>query len=131
MKFVVYRSQCISNPFAMEDLDILRTALAENARNNISGFLLRTKLHYFQYFEGAPFRVDQLEQKLKKDRRHREYVCLERGSTLHRKFPGWTMGYADQRSNPLNLLLTPHSDAPTVIETLLDVARREAKRLAY
>lgn len=92
--FVVYRSQCFNRKFDIDDVDILRAALAFNPAMGITGFLLRTKMHYFQEIEGPKEAIHDLVDRIRKDQRHVDFEVLCSGQRGARDFADWDMGYS-------------------------------------
>lgn len=93
-KYFLLRSRCVFGQFSLEDLDIFKCALENNSNFGVSGFLYRTKTHYFQCLEGKDGVIDQLLNNLERDRRHYEIQLLASGVLTFPKFSGWSMGYA-------------------------------------
>lgn len=128
MKFKLYSSVCVGTPFENLDLDIMRSALANNAKFGITGFLYRNKTNYFQYFEGHEEYVDQLTANLIADRRHFSFQILTVGDVLTRRFANWSMGYSRHSDeNDKSQFIRP-SDPPT--EILSHLLRESERQLA-
>lgn len=114
LRYYLYRSQCAISPFDIRDVDILRTALSSNPVFGVTGFLYKSRTHFFQYFEARSEVADQLFANLHKDRRHFNIQILLTGEIAFPKFSGWSMGYADHsEADPLNRIEL--DDPPTTI----------------
>lgn len=118
MQFCLYRSECVFCPFDLQDLRILQTALSENSKNRLTGFLHRNKTHYFQYLEGPSTPLCETFEKIRCDRRHINLHVLLEGRTLSRRFSEWSMGYSQEQMTAPFSRLTEASTAETVIAFL-------------
>lgn len=124
MKFAIYNSRSLSDAFQQTDLDILRTAVAFNAANDITGFLHRSAEHYYQYIEGPAEVLDVLLARIAKDARHTDFTLLQTGETDLRRFAGWSMGYSRIAQDAQRAVLHPTTNG----EVVADFLRQEAKQ---
>lgn len=94
---IAYRSLAVFPRGHVSDLDILRTAVVENQKWGVTGFLGRYNNIFLQILEGEPEQVQALMRNIQKDRRHNELELLSEGFVKERSFADWSMGYADLR----------------------------------
>jgi FAD-dependent sensor of blue light len=94
VEFFLYSSSCKSRQFEGCDLDIMRTALTNNAIHGVTGFMHRNKTHYFQCIEGRSEHIEKLVSNLKADERHFDFQTLMTGDIAAPRFSGWSMGYS-------------------------------------
>jgi hypothetical protein len=75
-----------------EDVEaILRTARASNALDGITGLLVFNGTHFMQVVEGAPHAIDDLIDRLRRDRRHSGLEIRDEREIEQRFFPDWSM----------------------------------------
>ncbi len=112
MKRITY----ISRPCqAMSDDDMQALSdfcSAGNRKDQITGVLLYFCGLFFQTIEGEDERIDKLFARIRKDRRHKDVLCLKMESgNLGRMFPDWSMRYinletsVEDLNRPVRLLL--------------------------
>jgi len=74
------------------DLEAIhRTARDVNALEGITGLLIFNGTHFLQIIEGAPNAIDELIERLRRDRRHSGLEVRDERSIATRSFPDWTM----------------------------------------
>lgn len=76
---------------------IVKAAREFNGSHGITGLLVFDGERFCQYIEGPAPAMQSLIEKLEVDPRHADFTPLhfERGAADDRRFPGWSMGYAD------------------------------------
>ena len=75
-----------------EDVEsILRTARELNAIEGITGLLVFNGTHFMQIVEGSAQAVDDLVDRLRRDRRHSGVEVRDERAIEHRFFADWTM----------------------------------------
>jgi len=75
-----------------EDLEsIHRTARDINALEGVTGLLIYNGVHFLQVIEGAPDAIDDLVERLRRDRRHSGLEIRDEHLAEQRTFPDWTM----------------------------------------
>ncbi|MGE8317452.1 MAG: BLUF domain-containing protein [Comamonas sp.] len=76
---------------------IVKTAREFNGAHGITGLLVFDGERFCQYIEGPASAMQGLVEKLEADSRHTDFTPLhfERRTDAGRRFPGWSMGYAD------------------------------------
>lgn len=72
--------------------DILAASRRNNAPLNITGILLHSDTHFFQYIEGDEETLDLLYDKIKRDQRHSNVILIAKSAINERNFPTWQMG---------------------------------------
>lgn len=92
---LAYESQA-SVPLTEPDLlDLLGRSRAKNARLGISGILLYRQGTFLQVLEGPRAEVDALYATISADSRHHAVDTVLVEDRRERRFPDWTMGFAD------------------------------------
>ena len=80
--------------FALQagDLEAIhRTAREANALEGITGLLIFNGTQFLQIIEGAPNAIDELVEKLRRDRRHSGLEIRDEREVSVRSFPDWSM----------------------------------------
>ena len=130
MQFYLYSSRCMSRQFEACDLDIMQTALTNNARHGVTGFLHRNGTHYFQCIESRREHVEKLTLNLKADERHIDFRTLISGDIIAPRFSGWSMGYSQ---TPIDAEapngITASDPAEVILAYLLSEADRQMANL--
>lgn len=123
MKRITYTSR-LAPPFSEDVLESIGAASARSNRElGVTGVLVYFSGHFFQVIEGDEQAIDTLYDKIRKDRRHRDVLCLkaEHGIAA-RLFPEWSMNVINLDRNtdalirPLRILLQTIAEAHTIIE---------------
>ncbi len=92
---LAYESQA-SVPLTTPDLlDLLGRSRTKNARLGITGILLYRRGRFLQVLEGPRAQVDELYATIAADSRHQEVSTVLVEDRRERRFPDWTMGFAD------------------------------------
>ena len=75
-----------------EDLNAIhRTARELNAIDGITGLLVFNGTHFLQIVEGAEQAIDELVERLRRDRRHTGLEVRDERKIDGRSFPDWSM----------------------------------------
>ena len=75
-----------------DDLEAIhRTARETNALAGVTGMLIFNGVHFLQVIEGAPNAIDDLVERLRRDRRHSGLEIRDEHEAEQRTFPGWSM----------------------------------------
>jgi hypothetical protein len=93
LKYLAYVSRqsfILSNE---EVSDLLNTCRTNNSKAAITGMLIYFDGTFVQFLEGPENNIDQLFQKIKKDKRHQDVVLLIDGNQAEREFSNWSMAY--------------------------------------
>jgi len=115
---LVYRSTAAGSTESLTLLaELLGEAQRNNARDGLTGALAAHDGQFLQVLEGTPAALDNLQRRLKQDRRHRDIVVLGRMRAEGRAFEGWSM--ASARITPA---LKPELDA-LMAESAPSIAR--------
>ena len=95
------------------DFDILRTSHANNAAKGMTGFLIRTPVHFLQLLEGRKDDIDAAMARIQTDDRHLGLRIFYRGEAEQRSFQSWEMGFAGLDDDRLDVAMrtAPENDA--------------------
>ncbi len=92
---LLYRSRLksgrVDSPLAMLR-DIVKTSVANNARQDITGYLLFDGDHFLQILEGPDQAVRETYERIVKDPRHRDVEIMSESTVPERAFGAWAMG---------------------------------------
>ena len=92
---LAYESQA-SVPFTEPDLlDLLDRSRTKNADVGVTGILLYRQGTFLQVLEGQRAQVDALYATISSDDRHHAVDTVLVEERQERRFPDWTMGFAD------------------------------------
>ncbi len=92
---LAYESQA-SVPLTTPDLlDLLTHSRENNTRTGVTGILLYRRGTFLQVLEGPREQVDALYAVIARDPRHRDVSTVLAEDRRERRFPDWTMGFAD------------------------------------
>ena len=92
---LAYESQA-SVPFTEPDLlDLLSRSRANNAERDVTGILLYRQGTFLQVLEGPRAKVEELYARISADTRHHAVDTVLVEDRQERRFPDWTMGFAD------------------------------------
>lgn len=85
--------------------DIVSTARRNNAKYDITGFLMFDRERYHQIIEGEEASIERLYENIIRDVRHTNLQMLERTPITSRGFPDWSMGsfLSVDRSHPVQV----------------------------
>ena len=98
IKYILYVSEVSDTCGDKETADILRTSRTNNAKNAVTGMLVRKNRQFLQYIEGPEKSIEELYAKIERDDRHRLVKIIEEGSAEDRVFYDWEMGFADEQN---------------------------------
>ena len=98
LKFILYVSEVSDHCGDRETFDILKTSRANNAKQSVTGMLVRKEKEFLQFIEGPAEVVDALFSKIEVDDRHRSVKLVEQRMTSDRVFYDWEMGFADEQN---------------------------------
>lgn len=84
-----------THEFGQDELsELLQAARLTNSRLGVTGMLLFAEGTFFQVLEGPPRTVDDLYERISRDRRHSEVAKIIREPIARRSFDEWTMGFS-------------------------------------
>jgi hypothetical protein len=92
---LAYESQASVPLTAPDLLDLLARSRENNARSGVTGILLYRHGTFLQVLEGPRAEVDGLYATIAGDSRHHEVSTVLVEERPARRFPDWTMGFAD------------------------------------
>ena len=95
------------------DFDILRKSHANNAAVGMTGFLIRTPVHFLQLLEGKKEDIDAAMARITTDDRHLSVRIFYRGEAEEPSFKSWEMGFAGLDDDRLDEAMrnAPENDA--------------------
>jgi hypothetical protein len=73
--------------------EMLEETRETNAKVGITGILLYEGGSFLQVLEGDQDAVMRLASRIKEHHRHKDFQILLRGTSEHRLFPNWSMGF--------------------------------------
>lgn len=89
---LIYVSKRDSSCTDAEIEKILAACQVNNKELDITGVLLYSKTHFVQYLEGDYKKIMGLYDKIKTDKRHKNFSLISTSITKERLFPSWEMG---------------------------------------
>ena len=92
---LAYESQASVPLTAPDLLDLLARSRAHNAEAGVTGILLYRHGTFLQVLEGPHAQVDALYATIARDSRHHDVKTVLVEDRAGRRFPDWTMGFAD------------------------------------
>lgn len=92
LRQLFYISRAAGDLNDVEVRRILQISQRNNRRQDITGCLLYTGRHFAQVLEGEPALLDELAERIARDRRHSDFVVAIDHHVLTRTFPDWSMG---------------------------------------
>lgn len=84
---------------------LMHQARRRNAQLGLTGMLLHAEGSFFQVLEGLPEAVDGLYERIERDPRHTDVVCIVREPITQRAFDAWTMGFVNASARDLGGLV--------------------------
>ena len=91
LKSLTYTSRAELDLTAADLEAIHRSARELNALDGITGLLVFNGTHFLQIVEGAPAAIDDLVERLRRDRRHSGFEIRDEHPVETRSFPDWSM----------------------------------------
>jgi hypothetical protein len=91
LKTLTYTSRARLDMSDDELNDIQRSARSLNAIDGITGLLLFDGVRFLQLIEGSEDAVDNLAERLRRDRRHSDFEVRDERFSDARSFPDWSM----------------------------------------
>jgi hypothetical protein len=79
--------------------NIIESSIKFNGNNNITGCLIYSNGEFLQLLEGEKEIVQNLFDKIKKDKRHKNVILLGEDSKDLRLFPKWSMAFQNLDSD--------------------------------
>jgi class 3 adenylate cyclase len=120
MKRLTYISKFADQLSDKDIEEIGRVSQKNNKRDNITGVLLCSGGFFYQIIEGDEDPVDRLYEKILKDERHTDILCLKSEENISdRLFPDWSMQTINLDRNT-DLLIRP---IRTMLQTIVESQR--------
>lgn len=101
---IAYRSIATQRLSPLELDALLVDARVFNAAVGVTGVLFHHDGRFFQYIEGEAAGLDQVYERIRKARAHRELVELLHGPVAQRQFERWHMGFCQTPESTLQAL---------------------------
>ena len=103
LEHLIYASVATRNFEASQLAELLQKARAANEGCGLTGMLLHVDSDgsFFQVIEGEPEAIDQLFERLLRDKRHSQLTTIIREPIAKRSFKEWTMGFSSVSSEKL------------------------------
>ena len=103
LEHLIYASVAAQNFEASQLAELLQKARAANERCGLTGMLLHVDSDgsFFQAIEGETEAIDQLLERLLRDKRHSHLTTIIREPIAKRSFKEWTMGFSSVSSEKL------------------------------
>ena len=112
---ILYRSIPAEADFHRSDIAILRSAIRNNARVGITGYLWRANGQFFQALHGPAAALEVLIAKIKSDPRHAEMeILLDTEADPQTPFAEWSMGYDHFLAMELGVDLEEGDERPSL-----------------
>ena len=93
LRAILYQSHAGTEFPSNEDYAILEKAWSNNRCLGVTGYLLRSRLKYFQFLEGEAEALEDLLGRIRTDQRHDGLEVLLDETVSERRFTGWAMGF--------------------------------------
>lgn len=90
---VLYKSTALTDPFSPEEQTLMDFILPENKKLGITGFLVRTETHFYQYLEGKDRTIREVLERIRRNPLHTDFKILTQATSKDRNFPRWYMEY--------------------------------------
>ncbi|MGI4755304.1 MAG: BLUF domain-containing protein [Janthinobacterium lividum] len=106
---------------------ILHTARENNKAVSVTGALLFNTEYFAQVLEGPRTAVEDIFERIQRDRRHSQVTVVDNGWAETRNFPDWAMAHVAQSpevvpeglANTLHVaMLRPHESGTEVLDLL-------------
>ena len=91
LKSLTYTSLAALDLTTQDLLDVQRSSQAINALEGTTGLLIFNGTHFLQVVEGTPEAIDDLLERLRRDRRHYGIEVRDLRMVDERCFPDWSM----------------------------------------
>lgn len=113
---------------------ILTSARKNNSVCSVTGALLFNEEYFAQVLEGPQLAVEEIFERIQRDRRHGQVTVVDNGWAQARDFPDWAMAHVRPKQNTsltgmaatLNLaLIKPHKSGAEVLNLLKSLVAEE------
>ena len=124
LRQLFYLSRAAAALTDLEVRQILQISQRNNRRKDITGCLLYTGRHFAQVLEGERALLDELVDRIARDKRHTELVVAIDQQVSVRRFPDWSMGIlykSDAADRIEDALVSGRLSAELALELLADV----------
>jgi len=90
---VTYLSQATSNFSSIDLINLLQQCHLNNPKRGLTGLLIFGNNTFLQTIEGKKTIVEELIEKISKDKRHTKFQILSKQSIDNRQYRNWAMGF--------------------------------------
>lgn len=90
---ITYLSQAVSNFSSIDLLYLLEQCHINNPKLGLTGLLIFGNQTFLQTIEGEDYIVDELIEKISKDKRHIKFKILSKQLIENRQYSNWAMGF--------------------------------------
>ena len=90
---ITYLSQALSNFSSIDLLHLLEQCHTNNPKLGLTGLLIFGNETFLQTIEGEDHIVDELIEKISKDKRHTKFQILSKQLIENRQYSNWAMGF--------------------------------------
>jgi hypothetical protein len=91
---LIYASAATQDFGTAELTALLQQSREANERLGLTGMLLYSEGNFFQVLEGEPAAVNQLYEKIGRDKRHNQCTLIIKEPIARRLFENWSMGFS-------------------------------------
>jgi hypothetical protein len=90
---ITYLSQATSNFSSIDLINLLQQCHLNNPKRGLTGLLIFGNNTFLQTIEGKKTIVEELIEKISKDKRHTKFQILSKQSIDNRQYRNWAMGF--------------------------------------
>jgi hypothetical protein len=90
---ITYLSQATSNFSSIDLINLLQQCHLNNPKRGLTGLLIFGNNTFLQTIEGKKTIVEELIEKISKDKRHTKFQILSKQSIDNRQYSNWAMGF--------------------------------------
>jgi hypothetical protein len=127
---IIYQSKALVDALSAEEQALMDYVLVENRKLNVTGFLMRTNTHYYQYLEGKEQTINELLKRIGENPLHTDFRILCQNDEKRRKFPRWYMEYyflTDLKAQKrLGDCFSDHDLADAVCDLMVEKAKKRS-----
>lgn len=102
LAYVSRQSHVITNKSLKE---LLSKSRINNSATAVTGILIYFRGNFIQYIEGEEETIDQLYEKIAKDKRHHDLTELDSGFNKERAFSDWSMAFKKLQKDEVSVIL--------------------------
>ncbi len=121
----VSRSSLVLEGDADAVKEIVSSSISRNGPAGLTGAMIYTELYFAQVLEGPSRAIDELMNRIRRDKRHHDVTVVAEQRIPTRKFEDWAMGYwgpapyLDRHLKPLISPATSKAERSRLVERLM------------